>query len=151
MFSKFIQAVQALDPTLTVGTPLQAPSYSLTSTDSAQTNIAQYTFTVCSLGHINIADCDSSRCAAGITNDQYIRLYSNTNSVEVAENDDATCVQCSIINYDKYSATCESFTLQQGCYGGYSCAGSFTITLTDFDGKYFISSFYKLSLFSHFN
>lgn len=82
-----MQTVQAINPTLIVGTPLQAPYYSATSdTATATVNIALYDFTVCSVGRINIADCDSTRCVSG-GNDQYIRLYSNTNNAEVASND----------------------------------------------------------------
>ena len=84
-----------------------------------------YTFTACFAGSIYIADCDPVRCL-GSSNDQYIRLY--VNGMQVASNDDS-CSYCSVIDYRTVSATCQTYTLQQGCYGSSQCSGNFTISL----------------------
>ena len=111
---------------VTLNEPLYVPYYSTSSTESASVNTVPYTFTSCSVGVIHIADCDPGRCD-NRQNDQYIRLF--LNGEEVANNDDA-CSYCSIIDYPIESDTCQTFILQQGCFGDKECSGSFTISLT---------------------
>ena len=113
---------------LTANTPLHVPYYSTSLTNKATVNTVPYTFTVCNSGNINIADCDTDRCLR-VSNDQYIRLYSEGR--EVAVNDDA-CSLCSIIKYPIVSDTCQTYILQQGCYSDSLCSGNFTISLTSF-------------------
>ena len=110
---------------ITVDTPLHVPYYSTSNTNFATSNSVPYTFTVCSAGDIHIADCDPNRCNYD-GNDQYIRLYSS--GEQVAANDDY-CYYCSVIDYSIVSGTCQTYTLQQGCFGNTQCSGSFTITL----------------------
>ena len=111
---------------ITVDTPLHVPYYSASNTNYALFNTVPYTFTVCSAGDIHISDCDPNRCQGG-TNDQYIRLFSN--GMQVEYNDDS-CSYCSAINYPVVSDTCQTYTLQQGCYSDGKCSGSFIITLS---------------------
>ena len=117
---------------LTINTPLHVPYYSASYTSSATVNTVPYTFTTCFAGELYIADCNSVRCQSGI-NDQYIRLYSN--GLEVASDDDSCTELCSIINYRIMSATCQTYTLQQGCYSNRGCSGNFTISFTSFPSQ----------------
>eukprot|EP01036_Dinobryon_divergens_P025135 gene25136-33654_t len=110
---------------ITANTPLQVPYYSTSLTASATINAVPYTFTACFAGFIHIADCDPVRCLGG-SNDQYIRLY--VNGIQVASNDDS-CSLCSVIDYLTVSSTCQTYTLQQGCFGSSQCSGNFTISL----------------------
>ena len=112
---------------ITVNTPIHVPYYSTSLTASATVNTVSYTFTACFAGTIHIADCDSVRCL-GSSNDQYIRLY--VNGVQVASNDDS-CNYCSVIDYRSVSDTCQTYTLQQGCYKNNQCSGNFTISLSN--------------------
>jgi len=121
---------------ITVDMPLPVPYYSAVLTGSAYYNTVPFTFTACFAGVIHIADCDAARCNSG-SNDQLIRLYSEGR--EIASNDDF-CDYCSVIDYFSYFDTCQTYTLQQGCYNNKECVGKFTITLMSFDpfaGKLF--------------
>ena len=117
--------------TLTADTPLQVPFYNTSGTNSATANTVPYTFAVCSIGTIRIADCDADRCLSRF-NDQLIRLYSD--GFQVAWSDDS-CYACSVITYYITTDTCHAYTLQQGCYSNLQCSGAFTITLSDGMGQ----------------
>ena len=139
----FLSQIPSTNYVLTNNTPLHVPYYSTSQTDSATVNTVPYTFTACIQGDIHIADCNPDRCLSSSNNDQYIRLYSN--GVVVAFNDDS-CRYCSIINYRIISDTCQTYTLQQGCFSNSECSGNFTISLimqTAGDDKSFL-------LYTHF-
>eukprot|EP00597_Dinobryon_sp_UTEXLB2267_P015099 CAMPEP_0170119432 /NCGR_PEP_ID=MMETSP0020_2-20130122/14390_1 /TAXON_ID=98059 /ORGANISM="Dinobryon sp., Strain UTEXLB2267" /LENGTH=871 /DNA_ID=CAMNT_0010348797 /DNA_START=71 /DNA_END=2686 /DNA_ORIENTATION=- len=109
----------------TVFVPITCAAYSATNTASATQNYATCTFTACAGVSLRIADCDASRCASGVNNDQYIRLYDGSGAA-VASNDDS-CNRCSIITYTT-SGVCQKYTLFEGCYSSNSCSGVFTIS-----------------------
>lgn len=116
--------VVSLTPSSTV---ISCPAYTATNTNGALANYVPCSFSACAGTSLVISDCDPSRCATGISNDQLIRL-ANAAGTEVALNDDS-CSRCSKISYTTTGA-CQTYTLKQGCFSTASCYGTFNIIAT---------------------
>lgn len=100
-------------------------AYVASNTASATKNTVSCSFTVPAGVTFMVADCQSTGCMAG-TNDQYIRLYDG--AALVASNDDF-CSRCSKISFTNSGLTPKTYTLQQGCYGTFSCSGQFVVSV----------------------
>ena len=108
------------------GIIIKCASYSAVNTNYANSNTVTCSFIVPAGVSIMIADCASTGCTAG-TSDQYIRLYDGSN--QVAYSDDY-CGYCSKILYTNTGSIDKTYTLQQGCYGNTACTGQFTVSST---------------------
>ena len=105
--------------------PIDCLHYSASATNSATKNYVTCNITVCPGAAVTAGSCqtDYYYSAGYCTGNQYLRLF-NSSGQQVAASAKA-CGNCSNIIYDapQSSATCEKYTIRQGCDSGGSCTG----------------------------
>ena len=90
-------------------------------------------FYACPSTTVNIAGCYTSNGqVVGATGDQYLRLFDESGN-QVAYNDDGNWNSniCSLSSYISYTiptnVKCQTYSLNQGCYGSLSCSGQVVV------------------------
>ena len=112
-------------------------SYSTTNTNNAQSNYYTCTFYACPQSTITIAGCYYvNNLPVGATGDQYLRLYDESGN-QVSYNDDGSPSSCGYSSYIVYTvpstANCQTYSVQEGCYGSTTCSG--TVVIFDLDAN----------------
>eukprot|EP01036_Dinobryon_divergens_P040913 gene40913-54176_t len=119
-------ALVSPSPTVSPSGPSPAPS----QISNGQLSCGPYTSTNGQLITCEFVACSGSTISIPCSNcvgDTYLYLY-NSEKALVAYNDDS-CGLCSRIEYvTPVDGKCRTYFLKQGCYGGDTCSGDYTIT-----------------------
>lgn len=118
--------------TPTIGIPSQCAPFNLVNTQNATTGTEACLLNrVCPGEVLTIRTCqpDFKTCSG----DTYLRLYSQAKT-EIAHNDDA-CGVCSSITYT-FTEPCQSYVIEQGCYGSGQCGGTTKIFREIIPGRF---------------